>query len=314
MPITAPNHRTLGTTLQVSEVLDPARWRQQFAYGIVLGRGPAFIESALAGTTTTPAGTELSAAASEIADELPDDVIRGQLAAALSELEMKTGRPYGRVVCKGTPVDAGLVQGRDYDLEVPRRPYYPSEVRQNYKIDLPGGVVSVERVRLYWYGSKVWEIDDSSVTSSIRLEHPGVSSLHIMPTTGALFQVGALQYDPMLSIYQTLLPGAGHLPDAWSVDYTLGPVTKTGVQGIEAALAQWVYACAALTLLPMAALARTQGVQSASIGIDGLSKSVSLAGPHIHAALTAVCQQTMDRLEKTAIVAKRGLRVRATGW
>lgn len=326
MPMTAPRHARLGTTVPITEVLDPAMWRERLVYGVILGRGPAPAEDELLGVTRakTAYGKQVEAGLAEgveeFAEELPDETIRFHLRSALAVLERRIGMPMGRVVCKATPVDAGLTLGVDYDQEVPRLPYVMSDVLQHYRIDLPPGVISVERVRLYWYNQLTWTLTD---TSSIILEHPGTSSAHIMPTTGALFSIASLAASPLFqtfSLYQTVPTqgAARHLPAAWAIDYTLAPTTKNGVQGLEADLAMWVYATAAVGLLAIAGQARTQGVASASIGLDGLSKSVSLAGggqDHVHIALTRACQAILQGIDLNSVVTyKRGLRFRSTGW
>lgn len=304
-------HRTLGLSVSVAEALDPKLWRERYAFGLVLGPGaPSRRSEALrqaltcAGKRAT-VGEDLCAAV----NELPDEVIRWHLRAAASEIEVKLTLPLGIVVVKGSPVDDGLVRGVHYDREAPKLPFLESNRQNFYRIDLPHGVVSVERVRAYWFGQLVWTIEpDDGV---LLLEHPGVSSLHLVPTVGSTLLVAAPTvtspvYGPIqfLGGFQTTLPGV------WSVDYTIAPTTKTGEVGqIEAVLAHWIYCKAGILLLALAGRGASKGLTSASLSLDGLSKSVGLP-PAINAALEDRLKEATDAIDWQALQTyKRGLRV-----
>lgn len=253
-------------------------------------------------------------------NEIGDDVIRWHLRAAMSELEIKLGMPMGTVVVKGDPVDDGLVQGVDYDRVDPRRVFLMSDQRTHYRIDLPAGVVSVERVRAYWYDQLVWSISGTdSNYGLIRLEHPGTSSLHILPTQAATLlvavpSIGTAEYGALQLIhgYPSRLPGV------WSVDYTLAPVTKTGVVGhIEVALAHWIACKAGVLLLSIGGSAASRGLTSTSISIDGLSRSIGLQASAmygIYSALETRMKEAEEAIDwKHLRTYKRGLRIRGYG-
>lgn len=312
-------HRTLGLTVPITELLDPARWRERYAANIILGTGETLAESSVLAElhgcrpSGAPQTKGLQEDDDETVNEIVDDVIRWHLKVALSELEMRIGIPMGIVVCKSPPVDDGLTLGVHYDKVVPRLPFLRSEQMEFYRIDLPAGVISVERIRAYWYGQVIWEISAAAFNDAmIRLEHPGTSSLHIIPTQTTsllLAGLGAGFYGPL-----HLLGGEEQaLPDVWAVDYTLGPKSKYGAVGtIEAALAHWCYCKAALLLFSMAGQAISRGVTNASLSIDGLSKSIGLNGAQgLNAALEQRFKEAEEAIDwKDVRTYKRGLRVR----
>lgn len=302
-----PLHRTLGLSVPVSEALDAAKWRERYAYGVVLGQGStgalSAVERALRcrpGRASKTALADLEAqqnVVSDTAGQLPDDVIRWHLRTAASELEMRLRMPLGVVICKANPVDEGLQRGVDYDKAVPALPFMQSEQRNWYRIDLPTGVISVERIRTVVFGQTIWEITPDS--GMIQLEHPGVSSLHILPVQGstlliAMPQMGTLAYGAM-----QLLDGAPtRLPGVWAVDYTLGPVTKTGEPGqIPAVLAHWIACRAGVMLLSIGGIAASRGLTSASLSIDGLSKSIGLQASAIYGINSALEQRLKEAEE-----------------
>lgn len=330
--MTTPSHRTLGLSVPVTEVLDPKLWRERYAYGLVLGVGDppqevSSIERILRCSGNRGARTAGGAAAGEVQDaaavlarELSDDVIRWHLRAALSELEVKLKIPFGTVIVKSTPVDTGLVRGVHYDREAPRIPFLGLDQRNYYRLDMPAGVISVERIRAFWFGQAVWSLSAADGNAElIRLEHPGTSSLHIMPTTAATLLVAmptlaSAAYGAMQMIGGFPSP----LPDVWGIDYTLGPVTKTGEPGqIEAVLAHWCYCKAGIVLLSLAGQAQAKGISSASLSMDGISKSVALTNSvmyGINSAYEIRLKEAEEAIDwKALMMYKRGLRVRPYG-
>lgn len=311
----------------MTDLLDPKLWRERYAFGITLGAGDRPVETdSIAkilgcapprGTSKTLAGRELKAASSalqEAACGLSDTVIGWHLRAATSDLEIKLGIPLGLVVAKGTPVDAGLVRGQDYDVEVPRKEFTNSNARLYYRIDLPAGVVSVQRIRAYWFNQLVWSISAADGNLDlIQLEHPGTSSLHIMPTQSATLlvgfpEIGGFAYGSMQMICGYPSP----LPAVWSVDYTIAPRARYGAVGeVEAALAHWVYCRAGVLLLSIGGRAASRGLTNASLSIDGLSKSVGLAGMGaINKALEDRLKEATEAIDWQQLrLYKRGLRV-----
>lgn len=318
-------HRTLGLSVPVSEVLNPKLWRERYAFGITLGK-------------TTTSGATLASRLSRIANgkpaeitaegsaqdvltdlitEIPDDVIRWHLRAAVSELEMKMGIPLGVIVCKADP-DDGLKRGIHYDKKVNRLPYNHGEAYHWYRIDLPSSVLSVERIRAFYYGQVIWDFsDERDNIEQIRLEWANQGSLHILPINfqNIIVEEGAGNY----GVWHTMALHRSPVPDFWSVDYTLGPKTKAGVPGeIEAVLAHWCYAVAGITLLSIGGLAKSQGLTSASVSFDGLSRSIGLQASAIYglnSALEHVLEQTIKRINWKQLRAhKRGIRVRPFGY
>lgn len=314
----SPAYRTLGLTVPITDLLDAKKWRRLYAAGVVLGRGdgPAEVQSpidTILGCGASGQGSYASAFAgtSEIdkicegLNELNDDVIRWQLRAAASELEVRLSIPLGIVVCKGAPVDAGQELGRTFDVLVPRKTYSWSNARQFYKIDLPAGVISVERVRAFWYDVSIWE----AAPESIVLEN-SVSTMHLLPaatSTGLMIPAyGAPGYAGLYRIGAHPSP----LPAVWSVDYTLGPRSRYGAVGtIEAVLAHWVYCKAAPIIFGLAAQAATGGITSSSLSLDGLSKSVSLPAGLYDALIKRFTDAEASIDWKSLKVYKKGLRI-----
>lgn len=323
MPET-PAYRTLGLTVPIAEVLDPQRWRDRYAHGIVLGEGEPTeqqdsIDKILGckgsrGKAKTLAGRE-AAAAQELIDAvaktLPEDTIRWHIKVALSELETRLGIPMGIVVRKSTPVDTGLVQGVDYDQEIPRLPFTRFNQQRFFRIDLPAGVISVERVRAYWYGQRVLSISTADGNKDlIQFEHPGISSLHILPTNATTLLISTAGWGSWQMIYAL----EGDLPHVWGVDYTLGPKARYGTVGdIELVLAHWALCKASITLLSIGGMAASRGLSSSSLSFDGISKSVSLQASAMYGINSALENRFKEATEaidwKALKTYKKGLRV-----
>jgi hypothetical protein len=328
-----PTHRSLGLTVPVTEALDPQKWRERYAYGLVLGTAAAQPTAELKSSAVRAllnqdrcgdrapktAQAMLAKAQGELTqavNEIPNHVIQWHLRVAASKVETRLRMPLGVVVVKGAPADDGLVQGVHFDKLEARRPFVRSEQQSHYRIDLPAGVVSVERVRAYFYGTLVWEISATANNAAmLRLSWPGVSHAHILPHLGGPTLLLSV---PGNGLSMAAATAFSHfwgmnspIPDVWALDYTLAPTTKTGEVGqIEAVLADYIYAHAGAYLLTLGGRLATGGLQSASISIDGLSRSVSLAGRSLNEILT-------ERLEKATADAdfdslrtyKKGLRV-----
>jgi hypothetical protein len=316
--------RNLGLTVPVTEVLDPELWRSRYAFGITLGQDALELPSSrnrgpLGNALCSFGGDELADAVEDGIGQIPEEVIRWHLKTALSELELKLGIPLGVVICKADPVDEGLRPGVDFDKVVSRRPYTHGEGMTWYKLDLPSSVISVERVRAYYYGQLIWEFDqDRGNMEQIRVEWSRQGAVHLLPIN---FQSVIVTQGPGTSsgnygVWHTLALHQSPVPDFWAVDYTLGPVTtQTGECGrIEAALAHWVYCVAGMTLLSMGGLAKSQGLTSTSVSFDGFSRSVGLQASAIYglnSALEHVLEQATKRLDWKQIKrSKKGLRIR----
>lgn len=324
------HYRTMGLTVPVTEALDPVLWRERYAHGLFLGQGPAAapdggsgsLADRLCATKGSPKTGALRAleasqdALNRIVTEIPYETIRWHLRVAMSELETKLGIPMGIVTVKSLPVDPGVTRGRDYDRAEPRRPFTRSDQANWFRIDLPPNVISVERVRAFWFDSVVWEISAAqNNTQLFKLEWPRIGSGHILPTTTANLFISGTAYGA-LSLHNTF---HSPLPDVWGVDYTIGPMDHyLGQPGqIEAVLAHWVYCAAGIMLLSSGGLAKSQGLTNASVSIDGLSRSIGMQASGIggiYSALTAAYDAAMTRIDWKAIkLYKTGLRIRPFG-
>jgi hypothetical protein len=325
--------RVLGLSVPVTEVLDPVAWRERYAYGISLGpsrasgSSPSSIAQLLCksgkATSLTEARAQLEKAqekTNSLVDSLPDEVIRWHLRAALSELEVKLGMPMGVVVYKSTPVDDGLVEGVHYDRLYPRKPFLRSAAREYYKIDLPNNVISIERVRAFYFGDLAWEISaERDNLDLVKLEWPKAASAHLLPTlsTNILLTAPGIA-GGNYGGWALMFGGLAKVPDVWAIDFTVGPRDQYGkVAQIEAVLAHWVYCVAGITLLSMGSLARSAGISSTSISMDGLSRSVALQASAIYSLSSSLEQRLKEATERISWeklrTYKRGIRIRPYG-
>ncbi len=308
--MSAESYRTLGLTVPISEILDAELWVQRYAHGLpVLDTNTLRPERA---GDAREACAGASAALAEVVRPMPPATIRWHLRSALSELEMKLGLPMGIVVCKSEPLDEGEVLGQTFDQLVPPRPFSAQEAVEYYKIDLPSGIISVERVRGYFFDQKVWEISAARGNkSSLILEWPRQGATHMLPINMAQFvvpQAGGY----LLTLYQIMASRHATLPGFWRLDYTRGPVSNHGQVGqIEIALANWCGMRAARTLLPLAATALSKGTGSQSVSYDGFSRSASLAGKNPFSAIEDAYTALDDAIDWDRIRSyKKGFRVR----
>lgn len=297
------SHRLLGLSVPLNEVLDPALWKQRYAYGIALGA--TNFATAAERRAAVKAGKKLN----ELIDEIPQDVIRWHLRVALSELELKVGVPMGVQVVKSMPLDDNVRQGVDYDVVRGRIPYTRAEAGRWFRIDLPANVISVERVRAYYFGRKVWEFSQGS--SGIVLQWPKPGVLHLIPRElEGVIVVDGGNY----GVWETVNIHTSPVPDFWSVDYTTGPVDRDGQAGrIPAVAAHWVACAAGILLLSIGGLATSKGLTSTSVSMDGVSRSVSLQASAIYginSALEHAYDEATKRINwKQLRTSMRGLRV-----
>lgn len=325
----APPYRTLGLTVPVTDALDPQLWRERYAYGIVLGPGEKPAESqalqTLLGckskkgqpkTAGARAITTPDEAIACLASEIPLKVIRWHLRAAASQFELMSGMPLGVVTVVSDPVDAGLVQGVDYDLREPRRPYTAANQRDYYRIDLPGPVLSIERIRAYFFDQLVWSIaPDENNMDMVLLEHPAQGSVHILPNQNATILVTAPQLAaPYYGPFRLMGELPSPLPGVWAVDYTMGPRTSWGTPGeIPAAVAHWIYCKAGIMLMSIGGMSASKGLTNASLSIDGLSKSIGLQASAMYGINSALENRMKEATESLDIdrlkLQLKGLRV-----
>lgn len=314
--------RTLGLSAPITTALDPTVWRKHYAFGLDLAAGGG----SLGGFTQRYAsmcGERASKKLATVIAQISDDTIRWWLRCALSELQVKLGIPLGVAIVKSPPLDDGLTQGVDYDVLMPRRPYTHGEAAHWYRIDVPGPILSVQRVRGYYYGQAVWEFSQSRDNIDlIRVEWPTEGSMHILPInfqTIIVTQTG--QGGPgNYGVWHTLGAHRSPVPDFWSVDYTKGPVEKeTGNPAeLELVLINWCMCVAGQNILSMAGLAKSQGITSSSLSMDGLSRSIGLTTGELHSiygALEEALHRAEERIDwKQLRKYKRGLRVRMLSW
>lgn len=306
----ATSQRLLGLTVPVSEVLDPELWKARYAFGILLGAVKR--ERVASGKPGEPRELKTSI------DAIPNDVIRWHLRAALSEMELKLGVPMGVQVCKADPLDDDNKKWRDYDRVVARTPYTRCDAENWFRLDLPPSVISVERVRAYYFGTKIWEISNAQGnTDLIRLQWARQGIAHILPVNlqSLLVLGGSGDY----GIWQTLHAHSSPVPDFWAVDYTTGPIANDGTVGqVEAVIANWVACAAGILLLDMMGMAVSKGLTGTSVSMDGVSRSVSLgtsAMYGLNSSLERLYDEALKRIDIKALrTAKRGLRIKAYGY
>lgn len=265
----------LPLSVTVDEILDPARWRQLYAWGHIAGVGfqlaPGIPQE------------ELNQIIQKTFGYLPDHTVQWHLTVALSELGALLHVPLQVQIVKTVPVDEGLRRGVDYHRSREPLPWVQSNVQTSYRIDVLEPVISVQRVRLQLNGTTVLTLDTDAQLETVRIVNRRTGHLHLMPAPG---EVGLRTSADTLLNY-AVNPGGGGIfersisargqtiPAAWLVDYTTGPMDENGLSGaIPAALAHWVWCKAGLTLMSLSGIAQGGGVASASVSIDGVSHSL----------------------------------------
>jgi len=244
--------------------------------------------------------------------------------AAISELEAKLGVPMGIEVCKARPADDGLIQGVHFDRLVSRLPYNRAATNTWFRIDLPSAsVISVDRIRAYYFDVLVWEFSEANGNMNfVKLEWGEQGTLHIIPTDllSVVITNNADGGGSNYGVWHTINIHQSPVPDFWAVDFTRGPISKQGgaTGEIEAVLAHWCYCVAGITLLSIGGLAQSQGLTSASISMDGVSRSVGLQASAIYglnSALEHVLDEATKRINwKSLRSYKRGLPVMMYGY
>jgi hypothetical protein len=309
--------RDLGLSVPVTVAIDPVVWKTHYVHGIPLGADAA--STGLLQTCASIAGEEGAAALAQQIDELSSETVAWHLRCALSELQLKIGRPFGLVVVKSPPVDAGLIQGVHYDKLMPRRPYTHGEGESWYRIDVPGPVLSVQRLRAYYYGQLIWEFSQARGNIDlVRTAWQNMGVNHILPINfqSIIVTQSELGGPGNYGVWHTLGAHRSPVPDFWAVDYTTGPFDReTGTpEQIPLVLVNWVMAVAGQALLGIAGMARTGGVTNQSVSFDGLSRSVGLSQSGqagLYGALEANFKAIEQRIDwKQVRAALRGIRVR----
>lgn len=315
------NLRTLDLSVPIAQAIDPAVWRKYYGFAVSGATTGATSGSGLIGKYAALCGvsaTEAEEAAATINEVLTDDAIRWHLRAALSELQVKLGVPMGITVIKSPPIDEGLIQGVDYDKVIPRRPYTHGEAEEWYRIDVPGPILSVERVRAFYYGQLIWEFSsDRDNINLIRTEWEVPGSMHILPINfqSVIVTKSALGGPGNYGVWHTLGAHRSPVPDFWGIDYTRGPLDReTGTPTLPVVLVDWVMSVAGVKLLSMEGIARSKGLTSTSVSFDGLSRSVGLQASAIYglnSALEEVLRRNEERIDwKRLALYMKGLKPR----
>jgi|DEB0MinimDraft_6_1074348.scaffolds.fasta_scaffold37070_2 hypothetical protein len=300
-------YRDLGLSVPVTEAVDPKLWRERYAWGLPVGKDPH--------DPSDPCRKKLKV----LSGSLPDKVIGWHLRAALSELEGKLGLPLACERVLMPEIDTGEVKGVTYDRVMPRMPFTRDQPQNWFRIDLPPGVISIERVRFYFYGALAWELSEAQNNiDQVKLEWGRQGIAHILPLSFQHWIVtqGGAFYS---NVWHTINYHRTPLPDAWAVDFTRGPVSRHGGEAgkLEAVLVAWCYARAGKTLLSMSGLAQSQGLTSTSISLDGVSRSLSLQASAIYGLNSALEKALEDSNKsinwKQMRAWKRGIRVKPYG-
>lgn len=253
-------------------------------------------------------GSELYGVLVDAAGEKPlgDSVVRQAIndATALYETELQIFLRPTR--CVAEPAARGLAADA-WDVEVPALDYERdmfAEERWGFvELDYRP-VISVERFAFSWPGTAQPNAYVVPPTW-IRLDKRR-GSFRIVPTTGG----GVLA--SFNGWVMSVLAGGRGIPQSMYVDFTTGfaeAEVRAAVEngrGSLAILIRGLRIMATLLLFPMLTNVRTGGTQSASLGMDGLSRSQSLAsgefGPYTgyikqQLALEARCRQAWKDAE-----------------
>jgi len=298
-------YSTLGLTVPVSEVLSPRLWRERYAWGIPLAGPVQFTPSqSLSEASCTlrdcAGNSEIQATVAQI----PDDVVRWHLRAALSELEMRLGISMGVLRVLSPELDPGEVHGKTFDRLAPRLPYKRQEAQNWYHLQLDRSVLSVERVRGYYMNQLVIEAStERHNIGNVVAQWKRQGDVYILPINiAALIVNSGYSPQPYAQSVWEMIWSSPSIPDFWAVDYTVGVSdNQTGTPGqLEAILAHWVYLRAGKILINIAGTAFGQGITSTSISGDGFSRTVSTSQSAmygINSAMELVYQGYTDSID-----------------
>lgn len=318
------DYSQLGTSIPVVDVVSPRLWRERYAFNLPIGQkwdGKSLV-------TADPAGADCGGCSGDDPTPsaltgfgLPDSVIAWHLRAALSALETRINTHFGiRKIHGILPPEheaaEKLVRGQDYDTTEDRRPLTLAEQDAWWAVTVQPNVLHVERIRGYFLNSLILDYRYDAAPHAIIVESRRNGILHVISFNESMYAlgVGAGTNAPAVAFFQRVRFNALTIPAFWAVDYWTGPISQDGSPGhIDAALADWCYARAGITLLAMDSVARQRGIVSASIGMDGASRATTLRAD---ANLNGVLADRFDAIEKSidwgAVRARlRPLRVRA---
>jgi len=236
----------------------------------------------------TPESTEKSEALKLLHNTLwgnvPDDVVQQHLLLHLDRLATQIGTRLEIRRIAMAPVDVG---SGAYDEVRERLPWIRSNPAQGIRIELPGSVISVSRVRAVdASGTVAWTVPASAV--QIIDARGGVlfiaeRALHVGLAPAYLAQRGATN----LFSSALRLNTPDMVPGYWAVDYVTGPATGKRVGHFPIAVKFQIWCQAAKALLALHSNVTTRGVSSQSRNVDGIQNSIQLAAD-INAPLEAV--------------------------
>jgi len=302
----------IGISIPVTEVLNPKTWRDNYVWGHVTAQ--AF---EIAADTSAE---DLLKIMREMAGRLPDATVLWHIRVALADLAAKLDIPLNISIVKARPVDDGLIQGTHYDRVADRLPYIREAASNYYRVDIGQPIISVERVRAFWYDDLVLDIGpDTDSARTIRIVDRKSGQIHLLPGFGyegwpiVLSETSPLAFSAFLWYFNNYKQ-INTVPDVWAVDYTTGPIDEEGaVNQIDLPLVDWVYCVAGQKLLSISGAAQAGGLASTSVSIDGVSQSTSLTASAIY-GLNSALEKMLETAEKRIdwkwwSIRKRGVQV-----
>jgi hypothetical protein len=302
-----PSYRCLGTTCSVAEAIDPALWRKRYAWGVALG-GSVDLKAAIRRCGGTERDLE---DLKRLVEGIPLDVIAWHLRSALSDAEIKLGISMAIRRYKGMPTEDGFVLQRDYDLRSEPIAFNPATSRDFIRLDLPPSLLSVERIRGVAWGNVVLDWTPETTGVHIDIVDGQRGEVSVTPTELRSLSVAFGAVGPAVLAQNRPIPGF------WRCDFTCGPWAKYDGKDmpgrIELAIADWIGLTAGVRLLSLAGTASGGGIASASLSVDGLSKSFSTTASAMYglnSALEAVYKEAADSIDWKALRAyKNPMRV-----
>ena len=199
------------------------------------------------------------------------DVVQNFLNLALEKLESRLSISFARKRVKMFPIDPGLIEGKDYEVALPRMNWDIQEAKEYLKVILPHSqVISIERVRAYWRNSLIWNVP----LSEVKLRDYKAGFFNIVPqNVVGWVSLGGFLLPPAIAAISSPL---SYMVDFWSVDYTYGLKTMDGD------LKAWVFYEAAMDILTILGSAQNPGIASKTITYDGLTTATTTTASAIY--------------------------------
>lgn len=283
--------RDLGTDVPLPDVLDARKWAAAVFWPV------------LETLATSPDVRQLG---KTLLDSLPAAAVSHALRAGLSVVELETGLTFGLMRYAGNPEADGLRRGPDYDATYAALPFDPdARTPQGYRLQLPPQLLAVSRVRFAAFGTTFLDVDaDDADTGTIDVIDAASGAVLVRPPAQSTSVVAEGWHNPLYMTSRYLVPGVIR------VDFTTCPASLTGKRGhVPAALCDWVWLWAGVRVANQAGTFSTRGVTSASISVDGLSKSQSFQASAmygVNSSMEALYKEQMKLID----LAKLGRAVR----